>query len=279
LGDAEVGVDGAGVLPVLVRGAGDLAGGGEAVVGAGLLVAVPGAAGEGERGGEAAVGLGVLAGGQQSFPSPVECLGAAAVVAYALVKHQGLLVVSGGLVIVALPVTDLAKPVESAGLFPLVAGLAGSGERGGEAVLGSGVLAGGQQGFPGVVEGCGLCVALAELLEQSQRLMLMAHGLVVLAQPVVHPAQREQRVGLTGPMADLAGGGEGLLRRLTSRELAVLRMLAAGRTNAQIGAELYISPTTARVHVTNILRKLGVTSRVQAAALAERAGLLDPGQP
>jgi DNA-binding CsgD family transcriptional regulator/tetratricopeptide (TPR) repeat protein len=66
---------------------------------------------------------------------------------------------------------------------------------------------------------------------------------------------------------------------LTGRELAVLRLLAAGRTNAQIGAELYISPTTARVHVSNILRKLGVTSRVQAAALAERAGLLDPGQP
>jgi DNA-binding NarL/FixJ family response regulator len=65
---------------------------------------------------------------------------------------------------------------------------------------------------------------------------------------------------------------------LTERELAVLRLVAAGRANAQIGAELYISPTTARVHISNILRKLGVTSRVQAAALAERAGLLDPGQ-
>ena len=58
----------------------------------------------------------------------------------------------------------------------------------------------------------------------------------------------------------------------------MLRLLAAGRTNKQIGAQLYISPTTARVHVSNILGKLGVTSRVQAAALAERAGLLDQGQ-
>ena len=66
---------------------------------------------------------------------------------------------------------------------------------------------------------------------------------------------------------------------LTSRELAVLRLLAAGKTNAQIGAELYISPTTAGVHVSNMLRKLGVSSRVQAAALAERAGLLGLGQP
>ena len=60
---------------------------------------------------------------------------------------------------------------------------------------------------------------------------------------------------------------------LTERELAVLCLLAAGRTNAQIGAELYISPRTAGVHVTNILRKLGVSNRVQAAALAEHAGL------
>jgi DNA-binding CsgD family transcriptional regulator/tetratricopeptide (TPR) repeat protein len=66
---------------------------------------------------------------------------------------------------------------------------------------------------------------------------------------------------------------------LTGRELAVLRLLATGRTNAQIGAELYISPRTAGVHVTNILRKLGVSSRVQAAAQAERAGLLPAGQP
>src|SRR5271165_4622556 len=63
---------------------------------------------------------------------------------------------------------------------------------------------------------------------------------------------------------------------LTDRELTVLRLLAAGRTNSQIGAELYISTSTASVHVSNILRKLGVPGRVQAAALAERAGLLAP---
>ena len=71
----------------------------------------------------------------------------------------------------------------------------------------------------------------------------------------------------------------GLAEPLTGRELAVLRLLALGRSNAQIGAELYISPSTASVHVTSILRKLGVSSRVQAAAIAERAGLLRAGQP
>ena len=63
---------------------------------------------------------------------------------------------------------------------------------------------------------------------------------------------------------------------LTDREVTVLRPLAAGCTNPQIGAELYISTSTASVHVTNILRKLGVSSRVQAAAVAERAGLTPP---
>ena len=54
----------------------------------------------------------------------------------------------------------------------------------------------------------------------------------------------------------------------------MLRLLAAGRTNAQIGTELFISPKTASVHVSNILRKLGASGRAQAAATAERAGLL-----
>jgi DNA-binding NarL/FixJ family response regulator len=54
----------------------------------------------------------------------------------------------------------------------------------------------------------------------------------------------------------------------------VLRLLAAGRSDREIGAELFISGKTASVHVSNILRKLGVSSRVQAATLAERGGIL-----
>jgi DNA-binding CsgD family transcriptional regulator len=62
---------------------------------------------------------------------------------------------------------------------------------------------------------------------------------------------------------------------LTERELAVLRLLGQGHTNAEIGRMLFISPKTASVHITNILRKLGASSRVQAATIAERARLLD----
>ena len=65
---------------------------------------------------------------------------------------------------------------------------------------------------------------------------------------------------------------------LTGRELAVLRLLAAGSSNAEIGAQLFISPKTASVYVTSILRKLGASNRVQAAAVAERVGLLHDEQ-
>jgi DNA-binding CsgD family transcriptional regulator len=63
-------------------------------------------------------------------------------------------------------------------------------------------------------------------------------------------------------------------RGLTPRELDVLRLLGSGATNAEIGRKLYMSPKTASVHVTAILRKLGVNGRVQAATVADRMGLL-----
>jgi DNA-binding CsgD family transcriptional regulator/tetratricopeptide (TPR) repeat protein len=60
---------------------------------------------------------------------------------------------------------------------------------------------------------------------------------------------------------------------LTPREAEVLAHVAAGRTNRQIGEELYVSEKTASVHVSNILRKLGVSTRVEAAAVAQRLGI------
>ena len=60
---------------------------------------------------------------------------------------------------------------------------------------------------------------------------------------------------------------------LTVREREVLALVAQGRTNKQIAAELFISESTAGVHVSNILGKLGVTGRAEAAAVAVRLGL------
>ena len=57
------------------------------------------------------------------------------------------------------------------------------------------------------------------------------------------------------------------------REAEVLSLVAAGQTNRQIGEALFVSEKTASVHVSNILRKLGVSSRVDAAAVAQRLGV------
>ncbi|MCM9082000.1 LuxR C-terminal-related transcriptional regulator [Streptomyces sp. NBC_00160] len=66
---------------------------------------------------------------------------------------------------------------------------------------------------------------------------------------------------------------------MTSRERDVLRLVAAGSTNRKIAEELFISPKTASVHVSNILAKLGVTGRGEAAALAHRLRLFAAPSP
>ena len=70
-----------------------------------------------------------------------------------------------------------------------------------------------------------------------------------------------------------AAAAAGTRYGLTGREVAVLRLIGEGLTNRQIGQRLFISTGTAAVHVSNILRKLEVTSRVQAATIAHELGL------
>jgi DNA-binding NarL/FixJ family response regulator len=69
--------------------------------------------------------------------------------------------------------------------------------------------------------------------------------------------------------------GSDPVSELTSRELDVLRLVAAGEPNKQIASELEISERTARTHVSRILRKLGLSSRTQAALWAVREGLVE----
>ena len=63
-----------------------------------------------------------------------------------------------------------------------------------------------------------------------------------------------------------------MLAALTPREQEVLELLAEGHSNREIAAKLFIAPKTASVHVSNILAKLGASSRTEAAAIAYREG-------
>ena len=105
------------------------------------------------------------------------------------------------------------------------------------------------------------------------------------AQDAVDPADTDAK-----PIVDTAGGpapgaapvtsgatvGVGGMRRLalTERELQVLRGMADGKSNAEIGRELYVSEDTVKTHARRLFRKLGARDRAHAVAAAFRAGIV-----
>ena len=112
---------------------------------------------------------------------------------------------------------------------------------------------------------------LGEVVRASTR--LGARGVLDAARDLVSRARL--KVEDAGVVAIDRSGPDGL----TPRELEVLRLVAAGRSNASIAASLVISTKTVSVHVSHILDKLGVASRGEAAATARARGLVGPEQP
>ena len=135
--------------------------------------------------------------------------------------------------------------------------------------------------------------ALADALERlrsGERVTVLVGGeagvgksrLQSEAEALIRRARLPTGVAVNGdapePEVVVAGPGEpGALEQLglTAREAEVLRLVADGRSNSQIAEALFISRKTASVHVSNILAKLGVSTRVEAAALAHRRGIAD----
>ncbi|MGI5127308.1 helix-turn-helix transcriptional regulator [Pseudonocardia sp. CA-107938] len=96
-------------------------------------------------------------------------------------------------------------------------------------------------------------------------------GAAPLAEAVAAAARRAG-VRLSGPSTAPQPGGD----PLTPRERAVLDLVAEGRTNRQVGAELYISEKTVSVHLSRVMAKLGASSRTEAVSVAYARGLLTP---
>jgi DNA-binding CsgD family transcriptional regulator/tetratricopeptide (TPR) repeat protein len=120
--------------------------------------------------------------------------------------------------------------------------------------------------------------------EQAEQAVRDAHATAVRLRAAPLRTELEQlarraRIDLAGERAPdgPASAGPDHQLGLTPRELEVLRLVADGLSNRQIAEELFISAKTASVHVSNILAKLGVRTRVEAAAVAHRLALFDGG--
>jgi DNA-binding NarL/FixJ family response regulator len=101
---------------------------------------------------------------------------------------------------------------------------------------------------------------------------------VAAGESLLDPAVTQRLVEHFLARPDLDEASTRPLEQLTERELQVLRLLARGLSNAEMGRELYLSEATIKSHVTRMLGKLGVRTRVQAVVLAYETGLVRPGQ-
>jgi NarL family two-component system response regulator LiaR len=121
--------------------------------------------------------------------------------------------------------------------------------------------------FPAIRAGAaGYLLKEAEASEVAEAIRKVHRG-----EPILHPSVAERlmrEVAAATPRAHRTD--------LTARELEVLRLIAAGRSNREIAGELDVAEKTVKTHVSNVLSKLGVTDRTQAALYAVEHGLAHP---
>jgi DNA-binding NarL/FixJ family response regulator len=116
---------------------------------------------------------------------------------------------------------------------------------------------------------------VAEALEAGVK------GFVLKEAPLADVARAIQTVGRGGVYVDpvlagaLAAAETGSLKLLSKREREVLRLLADGLRNEEIGSRLHIAAETARAHIRNAMRKLGAATRTHAVALALRQSIIE----
>ena len=111
----------------------------------------------------------------------------------------------------------------------------------------------------------------------AEAIRVIAAGDALLAPSVTRRLLGQFAATLPGPRASRASSAS--LSALTERETEVLRLLAAGLSNAELAGRLYLSEATVKSHVSSLLRKLGLRDRVQAVIFAYDTGLVTPQQP
>lgn len=121
--------------------------------------------------------------------------------------------------------------------------------------------------FPAIRAGAaGYLLKEADPSEVAEAIVKVHRG-----EPILHPSVAERL------MREVAAGRPRAHRtELTARELGVLRLIAAGRSNREIARELGVAEKTVKTHVSNVLAKLGVADRTQAALYAVEHGLAHP---
>ncbi len=108
--------------------------------------------------------------------------------------------------------------------------------------------------------------------------MLAAIRTVHAGDAVIAPSSTRRLLGhLAALLPDEERTPPAVLTSLTEREREVLVLMARGRSNTEIGGELYVAEATVKTHVGRVLAKLGVRDRVQAVVLAYETGLVTPG--
>jgi DNA-binding NarL/FixJ family response regulator len=117
----------------------------------------------------------------------------------------------------------------------------------------------------------GFLVKDTEPTELIRAVRVVASGEGLLSPSVTRRLLERMASGIAEPP------DEGALEALTEREREVLALVARGLTNAEIGARLFLSPLTAKTHVSRIMAKLAARDRVQLVITAYEAGLVRPG--
>jgi DNA-binding NarL/FixJ family response regulator len=116
---------------------------------------------------------------------------------------------------------------------------------------------------------CGYLLKDASIQELMRGIQSAALGESLISPHIASKVLQRVRASSSSPMI-----AETIRSELSDREVQVLKLIANGKDNAQIAAELHISPKTVKNHISNILMKLQIENRIQAAVYAVRRGIV-----